>query len=126
MMNEYQKATAHLPTSIALRATERGADNTLTAMVLGDHRDAHIMDELARAAALRRRVVRLHSWIERPDGRTECHLTQQVKHQTNARGQLRVLAFGRWRTVRDAARHPNRALLIRDDYTRTRVSISEV
>lgn len=66
--------------------------------------------------------VYVHSYIERPDGVKECFLTREVQHTTNQRGQLRVLWLGRWRTVRDAARHPNRQLLVRDDYTRTRVS----
>lgn len=68
--------------------------------------------------------VYLHSWIERPDGRTECHHTQRVQAKLDPRGRLRVLAFGSWRTVRDQSRHPNRALLIRCDYTRTRIQIA--
>lgn len=66
--------------------------------------------------------VYVHSHIERPDGVKECFLTKSVPFRYGKRGQLQVNWLG-WRTVRDATKHPGKQLLIRDDYTRTRVQV---
>lgn len=62
------------PSSIAMRATERGRDASLVAMVLGDRRDAYLMAKrLAQKCIDAGNGWTVHIWKDRTRGHVECN-----------------------------------------------------